>query len=156
MTQAFWKIVSSPQSVEQRNSPLLGKLELSENTLLNSYQDNSAQVSCGVMTSKITHNVFYDYLKFSVTKTSRVCVTWLMKNQETDAGFQPKRQKFKAVSHWFLLLPQSEMTILPPGISEWECSWEPSPHILYSCLGLELKACTIAQILWQSSVDYWD
>ena len=38
------------------------------------------------------------------------------KNPETEIGIQPEGQKSKTVSHW--LLPQSEMSILPPGISE--------------------------------------
>ena len=40
------------------------------------------------------------------------------KNPETDTGVQTEDQKNKAASPWFLPLPQSEMAILPTGISE--------------------------------------
>ena len=64
------------------------------------------------------------------------------KNPETDIGVQPEDQKSKAASHWLLPLRQSEMAILPPGISEWDCVWELSPPVLYSALGLGLRVCT--------------
>ena len=35
-----------------------------------------------------------------------------------EIGVQPEDLKSKAVSHWLLPQPQSEMAILPPGISE--------------------------------------
>ena len=40
------------------------------------------------------------------------------KNPEIEIGIQVEVQKGKTDSHWLLPLPQSEMAILPPGISE--------------------------------------
>lgn len=38
-----------------------------------------------------------------------------------EAGVQCKGQQSKAVSHLLLLLPKSEIMILPPEISEKDC-----------------------------------
>ena len=40
------------------------------------------------------------------------------KNSESDIGVQPECQKSKIGSHWLLPLPQTEIVILPPGISD--------------------------------------
>ena len=40
------------------------------------------------------------------------------KNSETEIGVQIEYLKSKAASPWLLPRPQSEMAILPPGISE--------------------------------------
>lgn len=42
----------------------------------------------------------------------------ISKNSESEAGVQSKGQKSKAVKLWLLPLPRSEITILPPEISE--------------------------------------
>ena len=52
-----------------------------------------------------------------LAKNNSSCST-INKNLETDIAVQSEGQKSKTVSHWLLPLPQSEMEILPPGISE--------------------------------------
>ena len=75
------------------------------------------------------------------------------KNPETKIRVQPEGQDNKTASHWTLPLFQYEMAILPPGISKWDCVWELSSPILYSFLGLGLKAYnTISWFLWQTCV----
>ena len=75
------------------------------------------------------------------------------KNAETKIAVQPECKQSKEVCCWLLPPPQFEMVILPPGMSEWDCVWELSPPILYSSLGLWIKACTsTTQVLWQTSV----
>ena len=61
------------------------------------------------------------------------------KNPEAEIGVRLEGQKSKIVSHWLLPLPQSDIAILPTGISEWDCVWELFPPILYFSLGLVLK-----------------
>ena len=43
------------------------------------------------------------------------------KNPELEIGVQTEGQKRKTASYWLLPLSQSEMAILPLGISEQDC-----------------------------------
>ena len=72
------------------------------------------------------------------------------KNLEREIRVQPDNPKSKVASLWPRL--QSEMVILPLGISEWDYAWEVSPPVLQSSLvPLGLKVCT-TRFLWQTSV----
>ena len=66
------------------------------------------------------------------------------KNSEREIGVKPEDPKSKTTSQWLLPQPQSEVSILCPRISEWDCVWElpPPTSVLYSFLEFGLKACT--------------
>ena len=81
-------------------------------------------------------------LNFKVTFMHKSVCSMNNKNPETEVGLQLEGPKSKVVSHWLSLLPQSEMAILPPGITERHYVCELSPSILYSSPGLGLKVCT--------------
>ena len=71
-------------------------------------------------------------------------IMWNTMNKKSGSGIgvQPENLKSKTASHWLLSQPQSEMVILPPGISEGDCLWELARSILYSSLGLGSKLFT--------------
>lgn len=73
----------------------------------------------------------------------------LNKISETDNQFQPESQKNKTVSYWLLLLPQSKMVILLPGILRMKLKTVFSLLIFLSSLGIK---GTITRFLWQTVV----
>lgn len=62
------------------------------------------------------------------TRTDKL--TSINKSSGIDIGVQPKDPKRKTATRWLLPWSQSDIVVLPPGISEWGFVWETSPPIL--------------------------